>query len=92
MSDDELAAIEARANAATLGPWRVLRQKKKTAINPWWRLCIETPIKHGPGAWVARISNDLVPDAEFIAAARTDVPALLAEVRRLQRAIRRLKP
>jgi hypothetical protein len=58
----DLDAIEARANAATPGPW-----------------------KEG--------SNDVysVRNAAFIAAARTDVPALIARVRELEAECERLK-
>lgn len=50
MTDDDLKAIEARADAATLDPWL-------------------------PGA---------ITTSEFIEAARTDIPALAKEVRRLR--------
>ena len=63
----DLDAIEARAHAATPGPWRPA----------------------GPdGDAVAQMGSARrirsLEDAAFIAAARTDVPALLAEVRRLR--------
>lgn len=54
MTDEELKAIEARANAAT------------------------------PGPWMKGVTYDHGRNAEFIAASRTDVPALAAEVRRLK--------
>jgi len=74
---DLLASIEARANAATEGPWE---QGHNWDASQW--------IKGGSGGRKFRPSSDTsygwVPttaDAEFIAHARTDVPALLALVR-----------
>jgi hypothetical protein len=65
MTDDELTAIEARANAATPGPWKDNR--------------------------AAGISGDggepvigLPCNVDFVINARTDIPALVAEVRRLR--------
>ena len=72
MTDDELDAIEARCNKATPQDWYAV-----------------TDI--GGESWVAfGASEDIVADncalddAVFIAAARADVPALIAEVRRLR--------
>jgi hypothetical protein len=65
MTEDELTAIEARANAATPGPWKDNR--------------------------AAGISGDggepvigLPCNVDFVINARTDIPALVAEVRRLR--------
>lgn len=72
MTADELDtdAIRAREQAATEGPWATEPRLSYTSI---------------------RSSDDITradavreADAEFIAAARTDVPALLAEVDRLR--------
>lgn len=70
MTPEQLDEIEARANRATEGPWEVI----------------------GGGEYVTGVSIVVAPDdggvtsadAEFIASARTDVPQLVAEVRRLQ--------
>jgi hypothetical protein len=70
MTDEELAGIEARANAATAGPWTVDNDTDK-------RCQIAT-------ASAGVIADMLRVDGVFCAAARTDVPALLAEVRRLR--------
>lgn len=78
MSDLDLEAISERADAAVRGPWHVEY--------------------FGDSGYPQRIANDaavLVADthegggypartAEFIAAARSDVPALIAEVERLR--------
>jgi hypothetical protein len=75
MTTEELAAIEARANAATAGPWRGTKdegvQADATAVFETGCECC-TP---------SRLSE---ADALFIAHARTDIPALVAEVRRLK--------
>lgn len=67
MTDSELAAIAARANNATPGPW----------------------IRFYEGYEYA--ANNYEADTAFIAAARTDVPALVAEVERLHKALTDLK-
>lgn len=65
---NDLAAIEQRANAATEGPW----------------------VAHPDGlVWADRPGDPVsgsteIEDAEFIAAARTDVPSLAAEVKQLR--------
>lgn len=72
MTNEELDAIKARANAATPGEWR----------------------SHGRGVYFGD-SGSLVDgefsnsnDACFIASARRDVPALIAEIYRLRKAAR----
>lgn len=82
-TDLDLDAIEARAKAATPGPWcedgirRVLRMAYKTDYEACDREEWDTP-GHGdhPGYYGG--------DPAFIAAARTDVDALIAEVRMLR--------
>ena len=72
MTDEELDAIRKRCEAATPGPW-------------YWWMSERPPFALGNdqdvniGVEVAKI-----PDAEFVAAARADIPALLAEVDRLR--------
>jgi hypothetical protein len=75
MSPDQLAAIEARAQAATEGPWEM-----------------------DEGSYHVYRGEDMIcadlytePDAAFIAAARTDVPALLALVREQQAKLDRVR-
>jgi hypothetical protein len=66
---EELGAIEARAAAATEGPWEAKHDV----------------VVAGDGFIAAETYHDTFEaDAIFIAAARDDVPALLSEVRRLQ--------
>lgn len=77
----DVDAIEARANAATAGPW--------TPHDRWGEVLAPTHPKPDEGydgflvAESCRRSN-----AEFIAAARDDIPALCAEVRRLAELVR----
>jgi len=67
---DQLAAIEARAQAAAEGPWEARNCGADCCV---WVASAEDP--DGQLAGVAGVAN-----AEFIAHARTDVPALLALV------------
>lgn len=87
LSDARLAEIEARANAATPGPWSPApysgadpHDRIVVGSNNDWLLNV--------GALVHEAISPKNPqeyaDAEFIAHARTDVPALVAEVRRLR--------
>lgn len=82
---DRLAEIEGRAGAATPGPWGV---NSEVGSN---ELCNYT-VYGIPGVASATWTGDDSPafahcegmsraDAEFIAAARTDVPALVAALR-----------
>jgi hypothetical protein len=75
--DADLAAIAARANAATPGPWCTdnteIYQGSEYRADAFW--VGETCRVDGP---------DAPADAEFIAHARTDVPALLARVAELE--------
>jgi hypothetical protein len=92
VSDElDLDAIEARVNAATPAPWEVPTANVFRVVAPGqphhnaqsglappypWRLICET----GP-------YDQEAADFAFIAAARTDIPALVAEVRRLRAAL-----
>jgi hypothetical protein len=81
LSEQQLAEIAARAGAATPGPW---------CTDDWE---IYRGSEPGAGAeWIGETcravgrSVEDCANAAFIAAARTDVPALLAEVARLRAA------
>lgn len=72
---ERLDAIEARANAATAGPWMPLMS---------WELIV-TDSQDGMLHVVRTVDEfDRQENAEFIAAARTDIPWLLAELRKAQ--------
>ena len=89
-TDLDLDAIEARASAATPGPWLTMDEA------PTWdhpRVCgydqkenHRTEPYFATGPRVADVEQAEVDEA-FIAAARTEIPALVAEVRRLRAAV-----
>lgn len=87
MTEQQLAAIEARANAATAGPWRAdvgfstIPDGPPEGVAVW----CQTPGSEGD-AVVADLGDytDGPANGAFIANAREDVPALVAEVRRLR--------
>ena len=74
MTHDELEAIEARCNTATPGPW-------KFEHTPY----SDDPIRVGNSEYIICHSVLSKRDANFIAQARQDVSALIAEVKRLKR-------
>jgi hypothetical protein len=71
----DLASIQARADAATPGPWHVYAAELESSLAPHFGVEGELHIGFGYG-W----END----AEFMTHARTDIPALVAEVIRLR--------
>lgn len=86
MNDEQLAEIEARAAAATAGPWETY------AFDESQRPIIGLPYSGGKQELIAVVSvGSYRPrgfeNLDFIIAARTDVPALVAEVRRLRAAL-----
>ena len=76
LSEQQLAEIRAREAAATKGPWRTEDDTKD--LNRWV-LSEDSTLAIGFGY----VGNRTQDDAAFIAHARQDVPALLAEVERL---------
>jgi hypothetical protein len=83
MTEDDLRAIEARANAATPGPWQARHRHAEMTAEDDESCGLGLEIDGPPEAWnrgqFARGS-----DAQFIAHARADIPALIAEIRRLR--------
>ena len=76
----DLDAIEARANASTPQPWARKGHDVGQVV-----YCSETPPELvGPVMLGRGIGEAAYADAEFIAHARTDIPVLVAEVRRLR--------
>lgn len=77
MTNDELSAIEARAHAATPGPWR------HGTLEKYHVFCTGTGWAVPDERVLLRMNHHFSPDmdARFIAHARTDVPALCAELR-----------
>lgn len=85
MDAKRLDEIEARANKATAGPWYALDGAAEGFDGSW-----DVAGPDGCGiagmtatAPAATILRDRRANAEFVAAARTDVPDLVDEVRRL---------
>ncbi len=78
MTKDELDRLDALANAATGGPWEV--------GDPYNSRTVSLVAVYGLGMEVADTQTER--DAAFIAAARSAVPALVAEVKRLRRLAR----
>lgn len=77
MTEQELKEIEERANKATPGPWRVDESLPNVYIRHdgiGWPIASMFHTANGP--WKE--------NAEFIAHARTDIPALLADNERLR--------
>lgn len=83
ISDDELDEIQARANAATPGPWRARACGEIVA----GRHVVATSDGGGGSVWVEWRNEE---DKRFAAHARADVPRLIAEIRRLQGEWRKL--
>lgn len=83
MTDGELAAIEERCNAATPGPWN-WNGDEIYGVHGDDVLSIEA-IPFSMYGEQLYFGDGVLP---FVLAARTDVPALIAEVRRLRSAMR----
>ncbi len=88
MTDDELGAIETRMAKATGGPWylrsdgmTVRSKQDETEEMRGRRICITGLDYVRACNWFSQDMDNL----EFIAAAREDIPALVAEVRHLRR-------
>ena len=99
MTDLDLAAIRARAEAATKGPWEVCafdsgHSKFEMSVSVITesagdRICDMDGLGRTWNEIDAR--DDGMADAEFIAHAREDIPALLAELDRLNATIGRVR-
>ena len=78
----DLDAIQARADAATPGPWKHFHWPEGNEVH----VTPKKPICAWPG-FDGDAGKNARANAAFIAAARTDIPALLAECRRLRAAL-----
>jgi hypothetical protein len=86
MTNDELETINTREQRATLGPWTVKRVQNlyPSEAGDGWTY----PAVRGfrcPKAIYERAWEQVETDAIFMAAARSDLPSLVNEVRRLRR-------
>jgi hypothetical protein len=76
LSEQQLAEIAARATAATKGPWTPRFEYPFLVL----QAADGTPTDDIPGLFSTSLAASPKEDTAFIAAAREDVPALLAEV------------
>ena len=94
MSELDLDAIRARCEAATPGPWSAYNANEGTEYLPAWEVANDA--YHNPPAdedapWIAvHLETGVRDDAEFIAAARSDVPDLLAALASSRAEVERL--
>ncbi|MFC7880450.1 hypothetical protein ACFUVV_00980 [Streptomyces sp. NPDC057376] len=79
LTEQQLVDIEARANAATPGPW-----EEHPDYGPDFYAFLRGPYLRGVGTLNFGDGDGARADREFVLNARHDVPALLAEVRHLQ--------
>lgn len=89
-TDQRLAEIEARAEAATEGPWYDENVSEKDVRPTGWSINIGGSWDMVLGDYGNREPNH-EDDARFIAHARTDIPYLLAKVRELRGENERLR-
>lgn len=89
MTNDELDAIRHRVNKASTGPWTI-EIGPYTGSN-WIIASLGASVHDGlpyhvttDGVHASELSGDARTDAEFIVHARTDIPALLAEINDLR--------
>jgi hypothetical protein len=99
----DLLAIEARAYAATGGPWEAKRAPDKfdddgklidAVTTNLWHVVAPPALGNKTSSHVCGmggLSSKHEADAAFVAAAREDVPALITRVRELESEIRWLK-
>lgn len=87
LSDEDLDAIEARCAAASPGPWTsFVEDRDHSAGDDFIRI---SDSDDEPDMYVSRAEAGSIrpaspSDLDFIAAARQDIPALVAEIRRLR--------
>jgi hypothetical protein len=85
--DDFYRAVEERANAATAGPWKSYREAIAHGSNIPSGNAFITHGHAGEEISFIEVVDGGYRDAPFIAAARTDVPALVARCRALEEAL-----
>lgn len=89
MTDAEAAAIAARAEAATPGPWTLPEFYKPGDTDAWTWAEIRSGEEHVTGNFDYENGGVIKEaDAHFIAHARADIPALLAERAALREIVR----
>lgn len=81
MTDARLDEISALADQATPGPWEIAYDHDD---RPDTGQSVQFPTAIGPFTWIEHPTAREDADSVFVAAARTDIPELVAEVRRLR--------
>lgn len=81
MTDARLTEIEALEAAATEGPWEITYDHDD---RPDTDLSVTFPTAIGPFTWIEHPTAREDADSVFVAAARTAVPEMAAEIRRLR--------
>lgn len=90
MTEEQLLAIEEREKNATPGKWDT--DGDGSSYDPSWDQYASSWVTTPTGNWKCQSGCytgtemcQQMSDAEFIAHARTDIPALIQEVRRLRK-------
>lgn len=93
MTDEELDAIEARANAATPGPWGAhgCGSTHDLVLGDGEKYLQIAHTRSVGGCGMIWNEAQITANAAFIAEARQDIPALVAEVRRQSAEVFRLR-
>lgn len=86
LNPEQLAAIEARANAATPGPWQEHSDYGKD-----FYAYLGGSYLRGVGTLTFGDGEEAEADRAFVLNARTDIPALLAEIERLRARVAELE-
>ena len=79
MTDEELQAIKDRCEDATPGPWWSIKIRDGQDWHEWFQWPYP-PMRVGATIYTPQQIRDI----NFIAHAREDIPALIAEIERLQ--------
>lgn len=93
LTEEQLLEIEARCKAATPGPWEYDGMHNEIQCpqseDSYWLIVSES--RSAPDQAQKQTNSFFDANYAFIAAARSDVPALVAEVRRLCDALSELE-
>lgn len=89
MTKDELEAIRQRVKNATIGPWAFEKGDRSRGDR---RSAVICNFNHDHGEWYIHGDISNIEDAEFIAHARQDIPALLDHIAELASDIARMCP
>ena len=85
ITPEQLTEIDALTEAAEPGPWKHIKDFSSSLM--CYVCASDVPSKCGPEGYPVCMVTGTDASAEFIAAARTNVPLLTAEIRRLQESI-----